>query len=280
VFGWFASWHTLLPLAFSSMQGKPSVLVVGGYDLAKLPSIGYGHQRGGVRKSISRLCLRLATFLVTNSYFSKAEAMRNAGLPPERVCMIYHGVPDLFGTLPERARGGTALSVGLVTRENMRRKGHAAFVSAAALLPRLEFVLVGRWRDDAIAHLRKLATPNVTFSGWLEETALRDQYRHASIYVQVSAHEGFGMSVAEAMLAGCIPVATPVGSLPEVVGDAGIFAQSQEPNEVAWAIRRACHAPDRQRRRAREYILSNFPVQTRQRKLCELVSAASELAVP
>ncbi|MGH9945490.1 MAG: glycosyltransferase family 4 protein, partial [Pyrinomonadaceae bacterium] len=50
VFGWFASWHTFLPLLFARLAGKPSLLVIGGYDLANLPEDGYGHQRGGVKK--------------------------------------------------------------------------------------------------------------------------------------------------------------------------------------------------------------------------------------
>src|SRR5262249_17079609 len=37
VFGWFASWHTFLPMLFARLLGKPSILVVGGYDLARMP---------------------------------------------------------------------------------------------------------------------------------------------------------------------------------------------------------------------------------------------------
>src|SRR5690348_7356673 len=37
VFGWFASWHTFLPLLFARVLGKPSLLVIGGYDLANMP---------------------------------------------------------------------------------------------------------------------------------------------------------------------------------------------------------------------------------------------------
>src|SRR5829696_375855 len=50
VVGWFASWHTCLPVLCARLLGKPSLLVVGGYDLANMPAIGYGHQRGGLKK--------------------------------------------------------------------------------------------------------------------------------------------------------------------------------------------------------------------------------------
>ncbi|HEX2270736.1 MAG TPA: hypothetical protein VHH35_14415, partial [Pyrinomonadaceae bacterium] len=41
IFGWFASWHTFLPLLFARLSGKPSLLVIGGYDLANMPEIDY-----------------------------------------------------------------------------------------------------------------------------------------------------------------------------------------------------------------------------------------------
>src|SRR6266404_1054189 len=78
VFGWFASWHTFLPLLFARLQGKPSVLIVGGYDVANLPRIGYGHQRGGLKKWVSRWTMRCATRIVTISHYSKRETTGNA----------------------------------------------------------------------------------------------------------------------------------------------------------------------------------------------------------
>lgn len=100
----------------------------------------------------------------------------------------------------------------------------------------MQFVLAGKWRDDAIDYLRSIATPNVVFTGQVENPTLIDLYTRSSVYVQLSRHEGFGLSVAEAMLAGCIPGVTRVGSLPEVVGDAGIYVDTKEPAEIARAI--------------------------------------------
>ena len=62
--------------------------------------------------------------------------------------------------------------------------------------------------------------------------------RRASVYVQASWHEGFGMAVAEAMLAGCVPVVRDAGAMPEVVGDAGVLIAGSEPEQIAEGVRR------------------------------------------
>ena len=164
-----------------------------------------------------------------------------------------------------------ALSVGLVTRANLEIKGQRAFVEAARELPDVEFVLAGPWKDDAIEELRVLATPNVRFTGWLERDELDRLFRRAAVYVQPSHHEGFGLAVAEAMLAGCVPVVTAAAALPEVVGDAGVQVPSDKPADVANGIRRALEAGPDASARARERILGEFPVDMRRRGLYEAI---------
>jgi glycosyltransferase involved in cell wall biosynthesis len=275
VFGWFASWHTFLPVLWARLQHKPSILVVGGYDVANLPEIGYGHQRGGIRQWVSRFAMNLASSLVTNSYYSRDEAVANAGIAREKLDVIYHGLPDPFGELPGGRRARTVLTVGNVNRSNLQRKGLRPFVRAAARIPDATFTVVGAWQDDAIDELRATAPPNVRFTGELSDEKLREQYRQASVYVQASRHEGFGLSLAEAMMAGCIPVATRAGSLPEVVGDCGVFCKSQEPDNVAEAIRSALDFPERARFQARQRILDRFPAEKRREALRLLVSRLS-----
>ena len=272
VFGWFASWHTLFPILFSRLLSKPSLLVIGGYDVAAMPEIGYGHQRGGPTKWLSRLVMRLATRLVTFSRYAQKEAETNAGLPRERVPVVYLGVRDELGCLPRAPRARMALTVGNVHRVNLRRKGHEAFVRAAGLLPGTEFVLVGTWKGSAIEYLQSISTPNVTFTGWVDDTTLLDYYRRARTYVQVSSHEGFGMSLAEAMLAGCIPVVTRAGALPEVAGPCGIYVPTQEPALVAKAIQEASSLSEGTRAGVRQRVLDSFSVKERQAGLQQLIS--------
>ena len=274
VFGWFASWHTFLPIALAWLLRKPSVLIIGGFDTANMPDIGYGHQRGGFRAHASRWMMRRASRLITNSHYSLSEIERNTPIPPERVTVVHHGVPDPFGELPDGEREPAALTVGAIDHTTLDQKGQRPFVEAARRLPEVKFVFVGKWLDEAADELRAGAPGNVEFTGFLPDEGLLDWYRRAAAYVQVSRHEGFGMAVAEAMLAGCIPVAMNVTAMPEVVGDAGVLVESQDPDEVAEGIRRALEADGAARGRARERILTQFPLENRREGILRVVDDA------
>ena len=110
------------------------------------------------------------------------------------------------------------------------QKGQLPFVEAARLVPDVRFTFAGKWLDESVEELRARAGENVEFTGWLSDEDLHAAYRRAAVYVQASRHEGFGLAVAEAMLAGCVPVVMNVTAMPEVVGDAGVLIESQEPD--------------------------------------------------
>lgn len=270
VFCWFASWHSFFPILFARLLKKKSVLVIGGYDLAKISEISYGHQRSGLKKWVSRWTMRLASALMTNSNYSQIEAVKNAGLSAHAIKVIYHGIPNTFDAV-SRLKENIALTVGNIDRSNLFRKGLEPFVRTAAYLPEMRFVLIGAWKDDSIDYLRSIAPSNVVFTGRVSDEELLEYYRKASVYVQASLHEGFGMSVAEAMLAGCIPVVTKAGALPEVVGDEGIYVDSAEAISIARAIEITNKSSNEQRDQARQRILNLFTLEKRRQSLEQLV---------
>jgi glycosyltransferase involved in cell wall biosynthesis len=274
VFGWFASWHTFFPVTLAWLLRKPSVMIVGGFDTANMPDIGYGYQQGGLRRPASRWIMKRAGRLVTHSHYSRSEIERNTPIPPDRVTVIHLGVPDPFGELRDGERTRAALTVGHLVRSTLEQKGHRPFVEAARHLPSVRFVFVGKWHDDAIELLREVATDNVEFTGWLSDEELHDRYRRAAVYVQASRHEGFGLAVAEAMLAGCVPVVMNVTAMPEVVGDAGVLISSQRPEEVARGVSKALELGPDAPGRARERILREFPLERRRKALLGAVEEA------
>jgi len=262
VFGWFASWHTFFPVTLAALLRKPSVMIIGGFDTANMPDIGYGYQQGGVRRWASRWIMRRATRLVTNSNYSLSEIERNTPIPPGRVTVLHLGVPDPWGEAPG-AKEREAMTVGAIDHTTLVQKGQLPFVEAARQLPDVRFTLAGKWLDDAVEQLRARAGDNVELTGWLSDQDLLAAYRRAAVYVQASRHEGFGLAVAEAMLAGCVPVVMDVTAMPEVVGDAGVLIDSQDPGAVAEGVRKALELGPDGARRARERILRDFPMERR-----------------
>ncbi|MEO8092468.1 MAG: glycosyltransferase family 4 protein [bacterium] len=275
VFGWFASWHTLAALPLARILRKPTVLVIGGFDTASVPEIDYGSMQDPIRRWRTRLTARKATRLITNSKYLEGEIERNLGIGAERVRVVHHGLADRFGSAERPAyERPVALTVAVVHRWNLERKGLRAFTEAGALVPEADFVVVGKWEDDAIEELRAIAAPNVTFTGFLSDSDLDREFVRADAYVLASWHEGFGLAAAEAMLAGCVPVVTAAGALPEVVGDTGVQIAAVDAEEIASGVRAAVALGPGDRVRARARVLERFPLEARADGICDEVQAA------
>jgi len=275
VFCWFASWHSFFPITLAWLLRKPSVQISGGFDTANMPDIGFGYQQGGLRRWASRWIMRRADRLVTNSNYSRSEIAANTPIDPADVTVIHHGVPDPFGPLDDaHEREQIALTVGAIDAGTLVQKGQLPFVEAARQLPNVRFVFVGKPLDDSIERLRAAAAPNVEFKGWVSDDELRELYTSAAVYVQASRHEGFGLAVAEAMLAGCVPVVMDVTAMPEVVDGAGVLISSQDADAVAAGISKALELDPNAHSRARERILTEFPLEIRREGILKVAGEA------
>jgi L-malate glycosyltransferase len=83
----------------------------------------------------------------------------------------------------------------------------------------------------------------VTFTGALSDDALAAVMAGADVLVVPSRHEGFGVPVLEAMTSGLPVVANGAGALPEVVGEAGLLVDAEDPYAMADAVARVVGDP-------------------------------------
>ncbi len=72
---------------------------------------------------------------------------------------------------------------------------------------------------------------------------LRWLYQEARALAVPSLYEGFGLPVLEAMASGCPVVASRLGALPEVGGEAALYADPADAAEIAAAIARVLGDP-------------------------------------
>lgn len=273
VFSWFGSYHALIPFLLARLFGRKCIVISSGYDVACMPDIGYGNMRPGIHRYIGLAVFRMAHKVFAVSHSSAREATMHANVPPGKIEVIHHGVPITVRS-EEFNPGGKeplVITVGNVERSNLKRKGLSNFVITAKYLPDLQFVVIGKWKDDAIDILRSESPANVKYTDWITFEELQNYMRKASVYVQISAHEAFGMSLAEAMLHGCIPVVSDRGALPEVVGDLGFVVPFGDSQATAVAVRKALSANGNLAMEVHRRIANVFPLQKRHKHLLEAV---------
>lgn len=275
VVAWFASWHSLAGFVLALLQRKPRVLITGGYDVASEPEIEYGLRRGGLPYVISEFAFRLTSLALPISETAYQETLANTPLKAERTQLVVLGVRDSVDFQQPHPKEDIVLTIGRIHQVSVRRKGIMEFVKSAQYLPDFRFVVVGQHLDESIDELRQVATPNVEFTGFLADDDLVRLLQRASVYVQPSHHEGFGLAVAESMLARCVPLVSRRGSLPEVVGDAGVYLDDTEPHTIADGIKAALHLKGTLGEKARQRIIEHFSIEQRARGLYDAIERVS-----
>lgn len=276
VFCWFASRLSLIPLVFAKIFKKKIILVVGGWDCANVPEINYGALRKGIKffptKVITKYIISLADRIIAVSGYNKKEIIENCKISSDRIHLIYHGIP-FCPCEKSYKKENSVLTVGNITENNLKRKGLATFIKAAAMLPETKFFMVGKVDARVEKYLHDSVPKNVIITGFLDDEALCQFYSKAKVYVQVSYHEQFGCALAEAMAHGCVPVVTDTSALPEVVGEAGYYVPYGDAEKTAAAITMAL-TDGQKGAMAQERITKLFPFEKREQALVDLIEHA------
>ncbi len=220
------------------------------HDLAflRFPWTVTGESRryyGGIRRAV-----READAIIAVSQATARDLVELAGAAPEKIDVVAEGVaPGLAPMDPEEARRIVAARFNITARYVLfvgtlePRKNVPTLLRAYDQLRRdfpVRLVLAGAqgWlSDDVFATLRELALQDgVDFLGPVPPDELRSLYCGAEALVLPSLYEGFGLPALEAMACGTPVVVSSAGSLPEVVGDAGVVVKPEDPADLAAGL--------------------------------------------
>ncbi len=194
-----------------------------------------------------------AVRILTVSAFSKARIVERLGIDAARVAVIHNGVDHLSRVVPDAgvvarlglSQGQYVLLVGsLSTGKNLARM-LAAIRTIGGAVP-YKFVVVG----GSNARIFGAGAPdtadvprNVVMAGFVSDGELKALYESAGCFVFPSLYEGFGLPPLEAMYCGCPVIASREASLPEVCGDAAMYCDALQVDDIAAKIRSMMEQP-------------------------------------
>lgn len=213
-------------------------------------------------RAVFRTAVRRSRRILAVSHSTKQELVSVFPEVARKVRVIYEGVDPVFVNR-ERRRDSPA-DIDVLLRLGVRKpyllsvavwrshKNLAGLIRAFRLCRDHGFpgilVVPGEKRNPHDEDVRRLAEAAevgaaVVTPGWVDDTVLAVLYRQAELFVVPSLAEGFGLPPLEAMASGTPVVATLAGSIPEVLGDAAVYADPVDAGEIADRILRVLSDP-------------------------------------
>jgi glycosyltransferase involved in cell wall biosynthesis len=196
-------------------------------------------------QTIVRRGARQAHRVLTVSEYSRTELLRWTGLHDDAIVNVGIGIEPVF--TPTGPRYDPGFKYILYVGNFKPHKNVNRLLDAFAQLdyPDLRLLLTGHSTPQMLASLRALAIEErVHFTGLVDDRRLAELYRGALLLVQPSIMEGFGLPPIEAMACGTPVVVSHSTSLPEAVGDAGVFVDPLDVSGIRRAIERTIDDSD------------------------------------
>jgi glycosyltransferase involved in cell wall biosynthesis len=197
---------------------------------------------------------RKARVVVTDSEHTRRDVERLYGIPGERIQVIYAGVDQDHRPVEDRRLIKKALDKygiekpfflstgGLDPRKNI---GNALLAFKMFLMEDggdFQFVLCGdpgRFKGYVNDEITDLGLRGrVVLTGFVPNEDLPPLYSQALALIFVSLYEGFGLPPLESMKYETPVLTSKVSSIPEVVGDAGLYVDPLEPADMAAGMSR------------------------------------------
>lgn len=236
-------------------HSRPTVVTV--HDLIPLKLSGHYPVgiKGKIKWELQKRALKNATHICTDSYSSEEDIKKYLGIEESKISVVYGGVNESFylpvsqKTIEETAKKFSIdrnfiLYVGDINY-NKNIPGLLTAFSQVVQNENIDLVLVGPAFIRETVELEEIKKrisdlsleKRVKLIDYVSDTHLRCLYRMASVYIQPSFAEGFGLPVLEAMASGCAVVSSVETSLKEICGESAVEINPYDTDNIAEGIK-------------------------------------------
>lgn len=189
-----------------------------------------------------------ATKIFTISEASKNDIIKTYGKDKDDVVVTYPGIKKMETNIKSLSTDELKRKFGinspyiLFVGTLQPRKNITRLIEAFSKISKnnMELVIVGKkgWLFEEILEAPKKfgVSDKVKFLDFVENEDLPYLYKSAVCFVLPSLYEGFGLPVLEAMKYGCPVLISNTSSLPEAGGNAAIYFDPKDVNDIAEKI--------------------------------------------
>ena len=188
-------------------------------------------------KFLMPINIKRADKIITVSEFSKSEIIKHYPKAKNKIEVIHLGIDKKFKKLKNIKKKNQILYVGSLNE----RKNFSGVIKVYELLnnKNLKLVIVGNFsnnfniNDDNKKLLENAyKNKNIEFKQNINNDELVKIYNESKLLLFPSFYEGFGLAPLEAMACGTPVITSNVSSLPEVGGDAVIYCNPYDVEDI------------------------------------------------
>lgn len=202
-----------------------------------------------IRKSTADT-LSQADGILTISEYSKETIIDKYSVPEEKICVTYLNSDGVFDLpMEESCKGEVKDRIGaeyiFYPANSWPHKNHINLLKAYSILKnkyntKLKLVFTGDGKqqkkeiDDYI--VQNNLSEDIIYLGYLPQEEMPYVFANATVMAFPSVFEGFGIPLVEAMKAKVAVACSKCGSIPEVAGDAALYFDAYNPEDIAEKI--------------------------------------------
>lgn len=220
---------------------KKVKLVVTLHDVAYLT---YPHSVsnlfGAYYRWLIPIVLRRADSVITISKASRNEIIKYYPFVESKIHVVYNGIGQSFTPIDFATKTKTILYVGSLHERKNFVSVLQAFQKIQNQIGDYRLVVIGKLSNifnltsqtqKSIEEAKK--NSQIEFLDSVSEEELQWHYAHAALFLFPSFYEGFGFPPLEAMASGTPVITSNISSMPEVCGDAAMYVNPSDVNDIA-----------------------------------------------